>query len=92
MTSQKNEKMEDTNPNTPPSLYKKPITTLDGSWRLEVTTLYMSEHMRIVKVNTKTGEIIDAVYIHRDQVYELRDLLVESFGPPKECLECPLST
>ena len=31
MTSQKNEKVKDTDPNAPPSLYKKPITTLDGA-------------------------------------------------------------
>ena len=95
MTGQTNQTAGDPTPktddNSPPSMYKKPVTTLDGTWRLEVTTLFMTEHMRIVKVDTKTGEIIDAAYIHRDQVYELRDLLVESFGPPEGCIECPFS-
>ena len=90
MTSQKNETTEESWPHMPPNLYEKPVTTPDGSWRLEVTTLYMAEHLRIVKIDTKTGEMKEAAYLYRDQVHELRDLLVEAFAPPKDCLECPL--
>ena len=77
------------------------IRTYDGRWRLGIPTMYdhsprpdnpTDQQIQIVRMDPETNAVLDAVHLPDEKALELRDLLVETFGPPRECPECPFST
>ena len=94
MTDQNRKQTEETGTDLSPNTYDKPITTRNGRWRLGMVTLQGGGQppvkiLEIALMDPRTKAPQDVVQLTNQETREIRDLLVEEFGPPPGCLECP---
>ena len=83
-------------PDFRPNPGQETITMHDGRWRLGITTLHdadlpVGQYLEIARIDPNTNVIHDVLYLPREQTEQLRDILLETLGPPRACLECPFT-